>query len=543
MPLTPIFHPEYTEYIQEWGKYRLTYAGGRDFIIEYLRKYAGQEDADVFEDRKALAYCPAYAKKAINDVKNAIFERMADVTRVGGPKSYHEAAKYNINGDFKSLNNFIGSEILPELLVMGRVGVYIDRPTALPTTRATAAPSPYLTMYPIERILSWAYDRNNNLSSLLLRAAIETKDERGLITGFTDELRHFQLTPSGVVATIGDNAPILLPLSRIPFVVFEITHSLLRDVADYQIALLNLESLDMLFIRKLMFPIWVEQTKGQVDFKQNKGDDNTRNLRPLRGLRVPQGLDYPAWLSPTAEILTASFEKENQLKQDIAYLISTNIATLQPKRQSADSKQFDSRSLEAGISYLGIELQSGEQEIGEIWADYEGTDDIPLITYPTTYSTKSDADRQEEADRLNALVPILPSKTYQVEMAKQIAQVLLAGRLPNDKIRSIFDELDNAPVIVTDPTIIKTDLESGLVSTATASRLRGYPEGEVEQAKKDHAERLARIAAAQTPGVGAARGVTDASADPEADAKQEKTDSQDPDLQDDAAPATRGEGQ
>ena len=42
------------------------------------------------------------------------------------------------------------------------------------------------------------------------------------------------------------------------------------------------------------------------------------------------------------------------------------------------------------------------------------------------------------------------------------------------------------------------DHEAGFVSTKLASELRGYPEGEAEQAAKDHAERAARIVAAQT---------------------------------------------
>jgi len=37
----------------------------------------------------------------------------------------------------------------------------------------------------------------------------------------------------------------------------------------------------------------------------------------------------------------------------------------------------------------------------------------------------------------------------------------------------------------------------------------GYPEGEVEKAKQDHSDRLARIAISQSEGAAAARGVND----------------------------------
>jgi hypothetical protein len=59
-----------------------------------------------------------------------------------------------------------------------------------------------------------------------------------------------------------------------------------------------------------------------------------------------------------------------------------------------------------------------------------------------------------------------------------------------------------------------------LVSTATASEARGYDPQEVEQAKKDHADRLALIQAAQTPpgsalGANGARGIADKAISPD----------------------------
>jgi hypothetical protein len=59
-----------------------------------------------------------------------------------------------------------------------------------------------------------------------------------------------------------------------------------------------------------------------------------------------------------------------------------------------------------------------------------------------------------------------------------------------------------------------------LVSQELASKARGYPEGQVDQAKKDHAERLALISQAQSSG--GARGVPDTSPDPKLDARLEK---------------------
>ena len=59
---------------------------------------------------------------------------------------------------------------------------------------------------------------------------------------------------------------------------------------------------------------------------------------------------------------------------------------------------------------------------------------------------------------------------------------------------------------------ISLDVQAGIVDLVTAANSRGY-DGEkvVEQAKKDHAERAARIAKAQTDAAASARGVNDLS--------------------------------
>jgi len=76
------------------------------------------------------------------------------------------------------------------------------------------------------------------------------------------------------------------------------------------------------------------------------------------------------------------------------------------------------------------------------------------------------------------------------------------------------------------------------VGTDLASKLRGYPEGEVEKAKVDHAERAKRILAAQTNMT--ARGIMDLGNDP-AGGRKEKDDSQNPDLDDSGHRNVRGE--
>ena len=98
----------------------------------------------------------------------------------------------------------------------------------------------------------------------------------------------------------------------------------------------------------------------------------------------------------------------------------------------------------------------------------------------------------------------------------------------------------NKPI---DPDVIRLDHEAGFVSTESASLARGYPEGEVEQARKDQAMRLTLIAEAQSTGGmqnAAARGVPDADSNQDS-GKDEKELSRQTDNQATTKDRTRGD--
>src|SRR4051812_47167550 len=102
-----------------WHKWRLTYKAGDDFITEYLQRMNRREDPQDYRERLAVTYCPSFAKAAINDVKNSIFQRLVDITREGGPRSYSEAINGRLGGvDMlgNTMNSFMGRRVLPELL-------------------------------------------------------------------------------------------------------------------------------------------------------------------------------------------------------------------------------------------------------------------------------------------------------------------------------------------------------------------------------------------------------------------------------------------
>jgi hypothetical protein len=563
-------HPHFVATFPDFHKFRTVFEGGRHFIQRYLIKFSARESDGDFANRKKISYAPAHAKAA-----------MADIVRRGGPQSYHNAILGQGRGvDLRgnSMNSFLGRIILPELLVLGRVGVFIDKPP-IPensTLKGTKTLQPYLYWYSAEDIRSWHFNEINELDAVLLEDHFFARDENGLISSESTRFRLMTLEPGGGVkirffAFTGDvskNASgpqelfeeeVVLDLERIPFVILELSHSLLQDVADYQIALLNLASSDVNYALKSNFPFYTEQRsatstlphmipQGTEGTAKEGGTAKNQSIAvgATQGRSYPKGLDRPEFIHPSPEPLLASMQKQQQMINEIRQLINLALSNVKPVRASAESKQIDNQGLEAGLSYIGLELQWAEQEIAKIWADYEKSDEIAHIKYPDNYQLRTDKDRRDEAKELEALKDGTPSATYKKEICKQIARVALGAKLPPDILETIEKEIDASVVVETDSETVRNDLEAGLVSNDTASQIRGYPEGEAEKAKVDQAERLALIAAAQssaaTNGPMAARGVPDADANP-GSGVDEKTLSRQTDDQATTADRTRGEGQ
>lgn len=573
MTISNLTHPDYDARIEDWFKYRLAYEGGREFITNYLKRYSTRESTTEFEERSEISYCPAHAKAVINDIKNAIFQRTTDIVRQDGSKSYLDAATgYDVRGvdlQGNTMNSFIGRYILPELLSMGRVGVYVDKPTTVVNTRADQLKvRPYIYLYKTEEIRSWSYDKDHNLVGLLLQDTTFDIDEETKLPD-TEIMRYRHLwLEDGVVhvkfytdvgAEIGEESIIDLP--NIPFVIFEIQSSLMTDVADYQIALLNLASSDLLYTMKANFPFYTEQydpnseithllrgptaTSGE-EYPGTASEAATAKNKEVKvgitqGRRYPKGMDRPDFINPSSEPLKASMEKQFSLQQEIRQLVNLAVTNQAPRNASAESKSYDERGLEAGLSYIGLELEYGERRLAEFWAQYEG-EEPTLIRYPEKYTLKSNLERYKEADNLEKSAENIPSDTYRREVLKESAAIRMGTKVTAEQLEKIRSEIESTDVVVINPDVIHQDLEDGILSPESAAEARGYGKEEVAKAAAAHEARLTRIAIAQSKdgGISQARGLNDLG-DP-TDGSREKAASRDTSTDPVVTDKTRGEG-
>lgn len=480
------------------------------------------------------------------------------------------------------MNAFIGVKVLTELLIMGRVGIYIDSPPVpeAATLAEVGQALPYLYKYDIEDVLSWTCnkpDEPSEFQAVLLRDTVMQYDQSTLLP--TLEVKRYRrlwmenghvnlqfYNPEGMEVDQYDipNGPIQLELTRIPFVLLDIGNGLIKDVCQQQIALLNLGSSDVSYAMRSNFPFYIEQrdlTAVGSHLKQVSAADGTATtggqgaadadlkVGVTHGRAYGKNMEAPSFIHPSSEPLKASLELQERLKRDIRELVNLAVSTL-AVRVSAESKQMDNQGLEAGLSYIGLLLESAERQVAGYWAAYEERQptkrEVATIKYPDRYSLKSDSDRIKEAKDLESLMAKIPGRKVKRELAKGIVQALLGGKISVDDFDDIAREIEAANYTISDPVTTIAAVEAGLVGEKTASIALGYDDDEYKQAREDHAARLVRIAESQAASKGpkgelGPRGIPDMSANPNAGA-QEKAESRDTTLQDTVTPNVRGTG-
>lgn len=563
--IADITHPYYDEKQRDWLKWRYTYEGGQRFIDQYLVQFSIRETEPMFAKRKSIAYNPAFAKQAIDEVKNSIFQRLVDIVRKDGSSNFTNAVDGNNGGiDMlgSSMTSFIGTKILPELLTMSRVGVFVDMPQLSGLSVYDAqGKRPYVYIYRAEDIRSWTLDETNNESeftNILLRDYVYLYDDKtGLPAGLVARFRRMWIEDEHVRVqfynAIGEktdvsgtndiNAVIDLDIPRIPFIITKLSDSLLTDVANYQIALLNLASSDLSYTLNANFPFYTEQIDPRSEMSQyirRAGQDGDAGeaadaisakteevkIGNSTGRRYPLGTDRPGFIHPSSEPLKAAMEKEEQLKREIRQLVALAVSNLAPQKQaSADSKAYDQQGLEAGLSYIGLELEMMERKIASYWAMYEKSQPAAIF-YPENYVLKTEDEKRAEITGLVSILNTVPSTTYRKSICKQIAQLALGRKVSTTELEKVMKEIEQAKANTSDPDVIIQMVTAGVCDIGLAADLCGYPAGTADKAASDHAERLARIAETQTKNNGlvngGARGIPEQDQNSGGGGKQEK---------------------
>lgn len=507
----------------DWVEWRYCYAAGRLFRDEYLEPFSDRETKAEFARRRDLTPIPSYARLEINRVKNALSQRFPDIIRRGGTKSWQEAKEGTGRGVDRrgsSMNSYISKRLLSEVLVMQRVGVLVDAPRVTGETAADVPDNfrPYLNYYPverIERIIPAPVDSPSDWSAVVVKDVNKNYDVNTGETGDVQSWRYYYLDPdrnNRVTIQHFDSegkesaAPIFTNLDSVPFVLFDIMESLIKDVCSYQIAHLNLISADTSYAIDSNYPLLVRQRGNSIP-AHLLGEDDEMETGVQKGLWYGKGLDAPAWISPDVAPITTGLELRNGFRKEVNELVTGALSSL-----------GEDGTIESGLAFIGQCLEDGEARLWDHWTAYEQADParrrVPQILYPEDWSLKNDEERLVEAGKFIDLMNKLPGQKGKKTAAKAAYDRWLRGRISISELDAIKAEVDEAPYSISDPNIVIKAKKEGIFSIETSALALGANADEAEKAKKDKADTQKAIAAAQADQQRVGPGNPDAMVDP-----------------------------
>lgn len=508
--------------VDDYKLYRDAFQGGDRFVETYLKRYSSRESTDDFDERKGITPCEPFAKMAVMDVINNLCQRLREIQRTDGDVTYQHAVvgKWGgVDNAGSSMLKYMQDVVLPELAQVGGVGIYIDNAKVLPLTLAGDKLHPYIYHIPRETISAMVWcgpDNPAEVGELLI--TLPSTDSKLNRTGkwikLNGQVKYTETwTPAtkGVANSIGTVTPTgvtqdtkseetILNLAKIPFVWVQIKQPLMRDIAKYQVALLNISSSDLMYCVKANFPFYTEQKSksflaGKTETEDPDGKPaKKQDTGPMTGVSYPMGAERPGFINPSPEPLLASMKKQQQIKDAIREILNLNIANV--ANVSAEAKGYDLQGMEAGLFSIAQALLKMEMDIAAVWAMYMRSKPA-LISYPTQYSLKSDEQNITEAVSMGKLLPLVPSLEGKKQISLIIARNVLSARVSPETMRKIEEEINKAVVIVSDMKDLQEFVINGILPAKYAALAICAPEDSSMVAEEEHHRRVLRLAEAQ----------------------------------------------
>lgn len=489
----------------DWTEWRYCYDSGRIFRDRFLVKFDDREKQADFDRRSKLTPIPGYATKEINGVKNSLAIRFQDINRRDASPELEallagEGRGIDLRGS--SMNAFLTKTILPDLLVMGKVGVFVLAPEVPGISKADVPEGfrPFLAPYAIEdfRAVPAPLDSPSDWASVIVRDRKVTPDVYQGTQRIVESYKYYWLDPQrGDRVSVQridaegkeSGPPIYTEMTAIPFVAFDILESLMRKVAAHQIALLNMISADSSYAVDSNFSFLVRQRGNNAPAYLEGGEDKAE-VGVKKGLFYGKGLDPPAFISPPSGPLEWSLNLRRELKEEVKELVRGTLSNL-----------GEDGSLEAGLAFIGGCLEDAENRIWGHWTWFESRDErkrkVPVIDYPDSWSLKTDEERLAEANSFLDLAERLSGTAGKKQAIKTAYARLWQGKVDSKTLEAFRQEVDDAPYTTSNPEIIKLAGELSLAGADTLSAALGFAEGEANKGRRDREERALAQANAQ----------------------------------------------
>jgi hypothetical protein len=430
-----------------WEFYLRSYMGGKDYADgNYLTAYIN-EDTTEYEKRISSTPCDNHCKNIVQ-IYNSFIWRVPP-TRVLPEDQVIADFMKDADLDGRSFNAFM-REAGAWASVYGHCWIVVDKPESVAETRQDEIDQglrPYLTLITPENVLDWKYERTVSgrykLTMLKIRESVSGKTqvvriwENDTITVYEDDGNDV------VVVEQMDN-----PLGRIPAVTLYASRSPIRgigvsdisDVADFQKAIYSELSEVEQLIRISNHPSLA--LTESTDASAGAGglvtmpDDMESGLKPF--LLQPNASS----LSGVMESIDAKTESINR----ISHMGGVRATDTQAKSGVALQTEF--QLLNTRLSEKADLLELAEEQIWELFNEWQGTDYEIEVDYPDTFDIR---DYSADLEYLQAAKASgVNSQTFAQTVDKQIASLVVG----EEEMQTVMDEIDAAAPIGTFPIVV-----------------------------------------------------------------------------------------
>jgi len=449
-------HPYHGKLHNRWRFLYDSYMGGEDFKSgDYLTRYVYETETE-YINRKAETPLDNHCRNIISTYTSYLFKD-APQRDLGNLQNRPSVVDFLKDADYEGRNfNHFMHDVATMSSIFGTAWIVVDKPTVDIITQAQAELQgirPYISIVNPINVVDWDFSRRETGKYELTYVKIfETTND--------DNTQIYRIyTPDATRVVKHDRAgePDILaeypnPLGYIPIVIAYNNRSFVRgigisdiaDIADQQLKIANLNSELIQLARISNHPSLVKTDTVTA----SAGAGSIITLPET----LPEGLK-PYLLQPSNSNMAGLLESMQHCVETIDKLAHLGgIRNTATRSQSGVALQTEFTLLNSKLTEKAHGLELTEEQIWNIWADWEGVEWQGKIEYMKMYNTR---DTMQDLKNLqDAMLVNMPSKTFQQAIRQNYADILVDDQ---ELMQVIQSELEGAQ-------IDETETEGGVLS-------------------------------------------------------------------------------
>ena len=442
-------HPDYELKMNDWNFHYRSYLGGQDYTNGYFLNRYVLETEEEYLKRSSFTPLDNHCRNVVQIYSSFLF-RVPPTRNFGSLTGDPQLEAFMEDADFdgRMYNNLI-REAQVNASIYGTCWLIVDKPNSNAKTRAEELSQdirPYISIYTPENVTNWEYSRASNgryyLTSLTVVEDMIGKDAIVKVWSMEDictyKVEDFTVGYSTKKPKLIDEQP--NALGRIPAVCLYnqrtskkgIGISDLSDVADIQKSIYNDYSEIEQLIRLSNHPSLVK----------------TPNVEASAGagsiIEMPEDLSAdlkPYIIQPSSQSLESIMNTINMKVNAIDRI--THMGAVRGTEKTVNSGialQTEFQLLNARLSEKADYLQNAEEQIFDLYAQWQGTTFDGEIIYPDSFDLRDYASDLQFLQQAKASGVV--SDTFIKEVDKQIARAVVDD---DEKIANIDAEIDAKP--------------------------------------------------------------------------------------------------